>query len=235
MTGLGPYWLNPNDENVEFPDVALALREPNGLLAVGGTLSPKRLLAAYRHGIFPWFSEGQPVLWWSPDPRAVLFPRHIRISRSMRKILRQGLYTCTLDHAFDAVVNACAQPRSDGQGTWITADMFQAYSRLHQLGHAHSVETWYDGKLVGGLYGVAIGKIFFGESMFHLMPNASKTAFIKVTQKLQEWGVELIDCQVRTDHLDSLGAQSLPREEFIAYLNRFCDQAAYNGDWKMAL
>lgn len=235
MTGLGPYWLDPNEDSIEFPDVSLALREPDGLLALGGSLSPKRLIAAYRHGIFPWYSEGQPILWWSPDPRAILFPEKIKISRSMRKVLRLNQFTCTMDSAFEQVVEQCAQSRNDGYGTWITPEMFAAYKRLHQLGFAHSVEAWCENELVGGLYGVSIGRIFFGESMFHRQRDASKTAFIKLAQKLQEWDFKLIDCQVRTAHLDSLGAETINREDFINYLNQYCDQDAYTQNWKMAL
>ncbi len=232
MTGLGPFWLDPNDDMAPFPDVSLALREPDGLLAVGGNLSVNRLLVAYRSGIFPWYSEGQPILWWSPDPRSVLVPDKLIVSRSLRKDLRKALYTVTLDHDFDAVMRACAQPRRDSNGTWITHDIRRAYHQLHQQGHAHSVETWYQGQLVGGLYGVALGEVFFGESMFCVMPNASKIAFVKLTEQLRAWGYVLIDCQVQSRHLDSLGAEPLDREQFVQILHQHCNQGQAPGSWK---
>lgn len=234
MTGLGPFWLDPDDHHSSFPDVELALREPNGLLAVGGDLSPERLLSAYRQGIFPWFSEGQPILWWSPDPRSVLVPERIRVSRSLRRTLAHHPLRITMDHAFSRVVDACAQPRRDSRGTWITDDMFNAYCRLHQMGYAHSVEAWHKGELVGGLYGVALGKIFFGESMFHTMTDASKVAFVHLARQLQQWNFVLIDCQVQTSHLDSLGAEAMPRARFIQTLRRCCE-LANPGPWTMTL
>ncbi len=235
MTGLGPFWLDPNDDTSPFPDVSLALREPDGLLAIGGNLSVTRLLNAYRSGIFPWYSAGQPVLWWSPDPRSVLFPDKLQVSRSMRKELRRNAFTLTLDHAFNAVVRSCAQPRANSRGTWITPDILRAYGQLHQQGYAHSVEAWQQGKLVGGLYGVALGRIFFGESMFHTVDNASKAAFIACTGYLRRQGCVLIDCQVQSQHLDSLGAELLPRERFVQMLNVHCDAGPGPGSWKMVL
>ena len=188
-----PYWLNPYDPT-DFPDVSLALREPDGLLAVGGDLRIERLLAAYQRGIFPWYSGDQPILWWSPDPRSVLFPDKLHISRSLRKTLRKQLFTITFDTAFEEVIHACSEPRADGLGTWITDEMQQAYLRLHQSGYAHSVECWLNGKLVGGLYGVAMGKVFFGESMFSRVTDASKIAFVFLVRQLQRWQFEMIDC-----------------------------------------
>lgn len=211
-------WLPPEPL---FPPVELALTEPNGLLAAGGDLSPERILAAYRRGIFPWFSAGEPILWWSPDPRMVLFPSELKISRSLTKVLHNKPYEVTLDTAFAQVIAACAGTPRDGQhGTWITAEMQAAYSKLHELGHAHSVEVWMDGKLVGGLYGMAIGHAFYGESMFSWRTNASKIALVHLGAHLQRRGFGIIDCQMETPHLASLGARAIPRSEFIALLRR---------------
>ncbi len=227
-----PYWLNPYDP-ADFPDVALALRDPDGLLAVGGDLSVKRLLAAYQRGIFPWYSGDQPVLWWSPDPRSVLIPDKLHISRSLRKTLRKHPFIITLDTAFADVIQACSQPRAGDPGTWITDEMQQAYLRLHQAGYAHSVECRLDNKLVGGLYGVAIGQVFFGESMFSTVTDASKIAFIYLVRQLQRWQFKLIDCQIQSAHLDQFGAELLPRSEFIALLNQYCLQGTQHGLWAM--
>ena len=202
-----------------FPPVSRALTEPNGLLALGGDLSPARLRVAYRRGIFPWFSEGQPILWWSPDPRAVLYPGDIRVSRSLRKVLRQERFEIRVDTAFDAVVQACAAPRASGDGTWITHDMATAYRRLHREGTAHCVETWQNGVLVGGLYGVALGGVFFGESMFSRVPDASKVALVA----LARMGFRLIDCQVPSEHLARMGAVEIPRTAFLAHLDTWCE------------
>ena len=205
-------------EGQEFPPIEHALDDPNGLLAAGGDLSPNRLLQAYSMGIFPWFSEDQPILWWSPSPRSVLFPDELHISRSMRKQLNRKRYNVTMDQAFEPVIRACAAPRSYTDSTWITDEMIQAYSRLHQLGFAHSVEAWLDDELVGGLYGVALGKIYFGESMFSRADNASKIAFVHLVGQLKLWGYPLIDCQVGNSHLESLGSRPIPREQFKSYL-----------------
>ena len=226
-----PYWLDP-EKAEHFPDVELALTEPDGLLAVGGDLSVTRLLAAYRQGIFPWYSDGQPILWWSPNPRAVLFPHRLKISRSLRKTLRSEKFTVTMDTCFVDVIHACAQTRRDGLGTWITDDMASAYQRLHNEGHAHSVETWLDDKLVGGLYGVSIGKVFYGESMFSEVTDASKVAFSYLVKQLEQWKYELIDCQVQSAHLESLGAVTIPRQDFIRYLNAYCPQTGKPGHWQ---
>ncbi len=212
-------WLGPE---TDFPPVERALAEPrgpNGLLAAGGDLSPQRLLAAYRRGIFPWYSAGEPILWWSPDPRMVLFPDELKISRSLAKVLRNADYEVRLDTAFADVMAACASmPRPGQAGTWITAEMQAAYRRLHQLGYAHSVETWIDGRLAGGLYGVAIGRAFFGESMFSRRSNASKIALAHLCEHLERLEFGIIDCQMETPHLASLGARPIPRSDFVALL-----------------
>ena len=224
MNRGGPFWLDPGDASGAFPNPALALEEPNGLLALGGDLTPRRLLNAYRLGIFPWYSDGQPILWWTPDPRAVLFPERLHVSRSLRKTLRRGALTVTLDTAFDAVVAACAEPRPDQDGTWITDEMRAAYGELHRLGHAHSVETWHQGELVGGLYGVAIGRVFFGESMFTRFTDASKVAFVRLVRQLEAWSFGLIDCQMYSGHLARFGAEEIPRPRFMALLDDYCER-----------
>ena len=222
MTQRGPFWLNPNDHTYAFPPVEYALHEPDGLLAVGGDLAPERIINAYRHGIFPWFSPGQPILWWSPDPRAVLFPEKLKVSRSLRKTIDRNVYHVTFDTAFAQVISACAAtPRRGQDGTWITDEMQQAYIRLHQMGYAHSAESWLGDELVGGLYGMRLGRIFFGESMFSHRTDASKVPFVHLVRKLQAEGVVLIDCQVTTGHLLSLGAEEIPRKQFIELLERF--------------
>ena len=201
-----------------FPPVEHALRSPNGLLAAGGNLSAARLLDAYSHGIFPWFNAGEPILWWSPDPRMVLVPGEFKISRSLRKTLRSKNYEVRTDSAFGQVMRACAAPRGKQAGTWIHEDMIAAYTELHQRGIAHSVEIWMNGQLVGGLYGVSIGRMFFGESMFSRVTDASKIALAHLASQLQRWGYGLIDCQMNTPHLASLGAREMPRAEFILRL-----------------
>lgn len=235
MQGLAPYWIDPSDDSCRFPNVELALREPDGLLAVGGDLSPKRLLAAYRQGIFPWYNHDQPILWWAPDPRMVLFPQRLKISRSLSKTLRKDHFTVTADTAFADVIHACSKPRtSDADGTWITDEMIQAYCRLHELGHAHSAECWRDGELVGGLYGVAMGGVFFGESMFSRVTDASKVAFVQLVQQLRQWGFSLIDCQVESTHLQSLGAENISRQHFSAYLDEFANLPGQPGKWQLS-
>lgn len=215
-------WLQ--DSNTPFPPIDQALEDPNGLLAAGGELTPERLISAYRQGIFPWYSPGEPVLWWSPNPRCVVTPDKLHVSRSMRKRLNKDDYIVQFDCNFSAVIAACAEPRSDQDGTWITQDIQHAYIQLHQLGIAHSVEVYMEGELVGGLYGLAIGKLFFGESMFSRRTNASKIAFIKLVEQLEKWGYALVDCQVTNDHLLSLGAYEIPRTEFQAYLKQHLDR-----------
>ncbi|MEW5903445.1 MAG: leucyl/phenylalanyl-tRNA--protein transferase [Pseudomonadota bacterium] len=199
-----------------FPPVARALAEPNGLLAVGGDLSPSRLLEAYRHGIFPWFSPGEPILWWSPDPRMVLVPHDFRVSHSLRKTLRRGAYELRVDSAFEQVMRACAAPREGANGTWIVEQMVAAYCALHRLGYTHSVEVWMEGELAGGLYGVALGRMFYGESMFSRRTDASKIALAHLSRQLAAWDFALIDCQMYTPHLASLGAHTMPRATFVA-------------------
>ena len=225
-------WLKR--DTLTFPPLNIAMREPNGLLAAGGDLSADRLIQAYRHGCFPWFSEGQPILWWSPDPRTVLFPEELHVSRSMAKLLRQQRYQVSFDRDFKAVIQACAGPRRDADGTWITDDMQNAYTELHARGHAHSVEVWDHGELVGGLYGLAMGQLFFGESMFTRADNASKFGFVTLVKHLQAWGFVLIDCQMATRHLESLGARSIPRQQFADYLRDHLDQPT-TAQWDLNL
>jgi leucyl/phenylalanyl-tRNA--protein transferase len=209
-----------------FPPLQAALQNPNGLLAIGGDLAPQRLLDAYRHGIFPWFSEREPILWWSPDPRMVLFPPELKISRSLAKRLKQQDYEIRFNTAFRDVMQACATMPRDGQpGTWIVPEMIAAYCRLHELGYAHSAETWINGKLVGGLYGVKLGRMFYGESMFHRVTDASKIALIHLVRWLQENGVGMIDCQMHTPHLATFGAREIPRDVFAAKLAELVNSA----------
>ena len=215
-------WLSR--DSLDFPPLDNALREPNGLLAAGGDLSPERLIQAYRHGCFPWYQDGHPLLWWSPDPRTVLFPAELHVSRSLQKVLRQGAFSVTFDRAFDAVIQACAGPRTYADGTWITSPMQAAYRELHQRGVAHSVEVWSNGALVGGLYGLAVGQLFFGESMFSLVSNASKVGFVELVRQLKDWGFVMIDCQMPTQHLHSFGARAISRQQFSSYLQQHLDQ-----------
>ena len=210
-------WLGPRDP---FPPVEAALREPNGLLAVGRSLSTSTLLEAYASGIFPWFNEGEPILWWSPDPRMVLLPDELHVSHRLARRMRQTDFTVTVDTAFQAVMKACAEPRARQDGTWITRCMLQAYAALHAAGAAHSVETWMDGQLAGGLYGVAIGRAFFGESMFAKKTDASKIAFVTLVRQLQRWGFGIIDCQLKTPHLSTFGAREIPRSDFLKRVRR---------------
>lgn len=209
-------WLRADDP---FPPVEHALSDPNGLLAAGADLAPGRLVDAYRHGIFPWYSEGQPVLWWSPDPRMVLFPGELKLSRSLRKRIARRDYVVKADSEFEGVVRSCAAaPRPGQEGTWITQDMIRAYGALHRAGHAHCVETWIGGKLAGGLYGVAIGRMFYGESMFADIADASKIALAHLVRQLERWDYGMIDCQMTTEHLARFGAREIPRMEFIRKL-----------------
>ena len=225
-------WLTA--DSATFPPPERAMAEPNGLLAAGGDLTPARLLQAYRQGIFPWFAPGQPILWWCPDPRTVVRPADLHVSRSMGKVLRQGRLRVAFDRNFPAVISACAAPRAGASGTWITPKMQDAYIELHRLGHAHSVEVYQDDELVGGLYGIALGRVFFGESMFSRVDNASKVAFITLVRQLEAWGFALIDCQMPTDHLFSLGASSMPRADFCAELARLCPPNSSSA-WGVAL
>lgn len=215
-------WLQRDD--LSFPPLEKAMREPNGLLAAGGDLSPARLLAAYRHGCFPWYQDGQPLLWWSPDPRTVLYPDELHVSRSLRKKLRQGVFSITFDQAFTDVIEGCAAPRDYSDGTWITTPMQDAYVELHRMGAAHSVEVWQNDQLVGGLYGLAMGRLFFGESMFSRTTDASKAGFVTLVERLKEWGFKLIDCQMPTQHLAGFGARPIPRHVFAETLAKYLDE-----------
>jgi leucyl/phenylalanyl-tRNA--protein transferase len=221
-------WL---DDDADFPPLEQASRRPNGLLAAGGDLSAERLIRAYRRGIFPWYSPGEPILWWSPDPRMVLFPSELKIARSLAKTLRKGAFTVTADRAFERVIEGCSQPRPGQPGTWITTGMKQAYVALHRLGRAHSVETWREDQLVGGLYGVAIGRAFFGESMFSLVSEASKVALVHLVRQLDHWGFGLIDCQMRTPLLASFGAREIPRSEFTRRLAELVNYPDIPAPW----
>ena len=217
-------------EKISFPPPHLA--QPNGLLAVGGDLSVKRLLLAYRLGIFPWFSHDEPILWWSPDPRLVLYPDEIRISKSLKKVIRKKVFEITLDAAFPQVITACAHGRRrKGEGTWITEEMLDAYCKLHEEGYAHSAEAWCDGKLVGGLYGISLGRCFFGESMFTRISNASKVAFTALVLFLKKRAFEVIDCQVTTEHLIRFGAREIARKKFLAHLNSTLEAPTIRGKW----
>ena len=241
--------LNSGSADLRFPPVELA--SPEGLLAVGGDLRAERLLEAYRHGIFPWYNPDQPILWWSPDPRAVLFPGKLRVSHSLRKTLRQKKFEVTLDKAFREVISSCAQPRCTGKykcrerqdagsdrnqrighGTWITPEMIEAYCVLHERGLAHSVESWQDGKLVGGLYGIALGGAFFGESMFSRATDASKVAFVRLVRQLELWNFVLIDCQLPSAHLFRLGAEEIRRRDFMERLEQALQQPDHSGHWR---
>ena len=210
-------WLN--DDPRLFPRHEYALKEPNGLLAAGGDLSCERLLNAYSLGIFPWYSEDDPILWWSPDPRCVLIPDEFKPSRSLSKAIRKSGYKVTSNKCFEEVVTECAAPRLKQDGTWINTHIIESYSNLHKLGYAHSVECWDENELIGGLYGIAVGRAFFGESMFSKKSNSSKIAFAFLCKKLRDWGFEIIDCQVHNPHLESLGAIEIPRAEFLKKLN----------------
>ena len=221
-------WLR---RNTPFPPVESALRHPAGLLAAGADLSPQRLIDAYRLGIFPWFSAGEPILWWSPDPRMVLFPGEVKISRSLAKRLRRREFEARLDTAFAEVMRACAAPRQGADGTWITPQMQQAYLRLHELGWAHSVETWVEDELVGGLYGIAIGRAFYGESMFARTSDASKVALAHLARHLESRGFGMIDCQMSTAHLATLGGREIPRSQFVAALRELTRSGDAPGRW----
>jgi leucyl/phenylalanyl-tRNA--protein transferase len=226
--------INSDDEQQAFPSPERALKEPNGLLAVGGSLSIARLELAYRRGIFPWYGEGDPILWWSPDPRLVLFPGDLRISRSLRKTLRRRIFQFSFDRAFGAVIRACAVPRGKSEGTWLSADMRSAYVAFHRAGFAHSFEAWQDGCLVGGLYGVAMGRIFYGESMFHRVTDASKATLAFAVACLSSWNYRLIDCQVYSSHLASLGAITIPRSEFLALVSDYSQMSLNPEAWRQA-
>lgn len=220
-----------HDPPSAFPAPETALAEPNGLLAMGGDLSLPRLLDAYRHGIFPWFNPGEPLLWWSPDPRMVLAPGAVRVTRSLHKRLRNGGFELRVDTAFADVMRACAAPRDGASGTWISPAMITAYTRLFEAGYAHSVESWRDGRLVGGLYGVAIGRMFYGESMFSRETDASKVALVRLARQLQDWDFGLIDCQMETPHLARMGAATMPRAAFVERVTALVHLPHRPGPW----
>ena len=216
-----------------FPSVELA--EDNGLLAVGGDLSPERLLLAYRSGIFPWYSEGDPLLWWSPSPRLIIFPAEFKVPRRLARLVLQKKYSVTMDRAFRQVITACAgTDKRQEKGTWITDDMLEAYCLLHDMGYAHSVECWLDDELAGGLYGISLGGIFFGESMFSIQPNSSKIALVSLIKKLQEWNFDCIDCQMKTEHLMQFGAQEIPGNHFRKLLDKSIAHPDQRGKWQPA-
>ncbi len=220
------------EDNIAFPPPEMA--DPDGVLAVGGDLSPRRLILAYSMGIFPWYSDDEPIVWWSPDPRSVMFPKDLKISKSMKQVLKKGTFTITFDQDFKSVIAACGKTYRPNQfgGTWITSEMLQAYCQLHELGLAHSVEVWNDQQeLVGGLYGIALGKCFFGESMFTRVSNASKTGYIALVQQLIEWDYQLIDCQVHNNHLESLGSQEIPRKTFLSLLEKHLQHETLQSKW----
>lgn len=225
LTRLSPHKLEP------FPDPSTALDDPNGLLAMGGDLRPERILMAYQKGIFPWFNPEDPILWWSPSPRTVFFPDQVRVSRSLQKVIRQKIYRVSFDTNFLAVITACAQPRTYATGTWISDEIIAAYHELHKRGYAHSVEVWQGAELVGGLYGMALGKVFFGESMFSRADNASKVGFVSLNERLKTNGFAMIDAQVANPHLFSLGAVEIPRAEFQQILVDFAHLPAELGPW----
>ena len=224
-------WLSETDAPDAFPPVENALAEPDGLLAAGGDLSEERLLAAYVRGIFPWYEKGQPVLWWSPDPRCVLWPDQLHISRRLKQQLRNSEAELRFNTSFDQVIHACAGERRSQQGTWITEEMIGAYQGLHESGWAHSIEVWDNGSLAGGLYGLCIGRVFFGESMFSATPNASKIALVGLTRHMLAHGLDLLDCQVVSPHLVTLGATTLPRPEFTAFLAEACRPPRRHDNW----
>ena len=224
-------WLGPD---IRFPPVEQAAAEPSGLLAAGGDLSVPRLVEAYGNGIFPWFSEEQPILWWSPDPRMVLFPAELKVSRSLAKTLRNSRFELRTDTAFRDVIQSCRMPRRGQTGTWITAPMVEAYCDLHRAGVAHSIETWLDTKLVGGLYGVALGRAFFGESMFTRATDASKLALVALVRQLECWGFEIIDCQMNTAHLASFGAREITRADFTRRLRELVHYPPVPAPWRLA-
>lgn len=229
------HWLDPRNPQQPFPPVHLAMRDPNGLLAIGGDLSQTRLLRAYAQGIFPWYNPDEPILWWCPDPRAALPPAGLKVSRSLRKAVQRADYAVTLDRAFDQVVEACGGARAKSRGTWLGADMKRAYRELQQAGYCHSVEVWRQGALVGGLYGVAIGRMFYGESMFSRADDGSKIALYWLCRQLEIWNFELIDCQIGSPHLLGLGALEMPRDEFLRRARPAAAEAGPPAPWRFSM
>jgi leucyl/phenylalanyl-tRNA--protein transferase len=229
------HWLDPRNPRQPFPAAQMAMRDPNGLLAIGGDLSATRLLGAYAQGIFPWYNPDEPILWWCPDPRAVLVPADFHVSRSHARRLRKRDFAVTLDTAFGAVLESCSAPRARGRGTWLGAEMKHAYQDLHERGHAHSIEVWQRGTLAGGLYGVALGQVFYGESMFSRIDDGSKIALHYLCRQLHAWNFALMDCQIASPHLTSLGAVELPRERFLTLLRDAVTQPGRPGRWRFDL
>lgn len=223
-----------SDPESPFPAIERALDEPQGLLALGGDLSPTRLINAYRQGIFPWYSDEQPILWWSPAPRCVIYPQAIHLSRRLRRRYNQGQFSVTVDQCFAGVIEACAEPRPDEPGTWITAEMKSAYIRLHEMGVAHSVEVHTDNELVGGIYGLSLGRVFFGESMFSKREDTSKIALVSLCRQLQQWGYTLLDCQVANPHLLSMGAEEISRQDFSRHLITALEKDRWRQNFSMA-
>ncbi|MGH8583593.1 MAG: leucyl/phenylalanyl-tRNA--protein transferase [Gammaproteobacteria bacterium] len=229
------YWIRAQRYARHFPDPDEALCSPDGLLAAGGDLGTPRVLEAYRSGIFPWYEQGQPILWWSPDPRCVLYPEALRVSRNLGRVVKRQVFEVAIDHDLPAVIRDCSAPRSADGATWLTGEMIDAYIRLGREGYAHSVEARNRGQLVGGLYGIAIGRVFFGESMFSRMNNASKVCLVVLARRLHEWGYRLIDCQVRSAHLESLGAVAVARSEFVIAVREWAGQPPAVEAWGDAL
>ncbi len=227
-----PYWIPHNAKINDFPPLEKALKHPDGLIAIGGDLACSRIVMAYRLGIFPWYNDDEPILWWSPSQRMVLFPDKLHVCKSLRKTIRKNKFTLTLDQNFREVITECAGFRQNQPGTWITDAIRDAYCELHNNGFAHSVEVWYEGELVGGLYGIALGKVFFGESMFARVNDASKVAFASFVWQLQSWGYELIDCQVASNHLRRFGAIEIPRPKYRSLLDDLCEEKGFAGEWQ---
>ena len=225
-------YLDPRLPEQPFPKVKHALKDPDGLVAVGGCLSPERLINAYKHGIFPWFNPGDPILWWSPDPRLCLLPNQFKPSKSLQRLARKNNFTVRIDQSFNAVIKACARPRKTQAETWISPEMINAYQTLHTIGVAHSIEVYLNNTLVGGLYGLGIGQVFFGESMFHTESNASKLAFYFLIGKLREWNYQLIDCQVKSEHIINWGAKEIPRDRFITLVNQYSTRFTAVEAWR---
>ena len=229
------HWMNPHEPDAEFPDPELALSEPNGLLAIGGDLSVERLLKAYSSGIFPWYNPEEPILWWSPDPRTVFEFDKLHISRSLLRAIKRADYTVTLDTAFESVIRACAAPRGKFTGTWLSADMIKGYLDLHEAGYAHSIEIWRDEQLIGGLYGLSLGRAFFGESMFSRASNGSKLALVWLCRQLDAWGFEFLDGQVASPHLQRMGAQTWSRRQFLSRLKVAISESDRVGKWTLEI
>ena len=233
MSNINLPWLDPKDPHYPFPSADEALDSPEGLVAAGGDLSPVRLLRAYRQGIFPWYEEGQPILWWSPDPRGILYPKKFNVHKSLIRTLKRQPWKVTYDQAFRHVMIACAGPRSYSKGTWITQDMINAYCHLHQLGHAHSLEVWdQSDKLIGGIYGISMGRLFFGESMFSRQTDASKVALLYLSVYLELWGYQLLDTQLPSDHLKFLGGEPIPRHQYLSLLAQYSQVPPADTAWE---